>query len=197
MKILISLFFLAAVALCGAQFSMLQTRAILASMPEVQKELKLTKEQRKAIQEAQQAMYHGMQGGGMPNMDGGMPNMDMGGMDMDKPIVSALSDDQNKRLTELWYQYYGPALLNRKEVGDLLTLTDAQKKSIADLVSKDNDEKMDFMRKMGRNRHAQDDLAKLNKAEDEAILALLTPDQAQKWKSMLGEPFKFKNSRMF
>ena len=94
-------------------------------------------------------------------------------------IEGRLSDAQRRRLTQIDLQWEGAsALISRPIVAEGLGLTPDQRSTLDHAVA-DRDRR----RSPGRTR-TEDERALARQAFD-----LLTPDQRDRWKAMLGEPF--------
>jgi hypothetical protein len=178
-------------ALAGAakaQFSLggVGAKMEIVMMPEVQKELKLTGDQKKQIQAASQSMGQG-------NMTMSMDPSTMNA-NMDAVMLAPLTPDQLARLTELWIQYEGPRVVQDKATADKLQLTDDQRakmKTIWDTYSQTYTNQMTHMRIGSR----MGGLKKALKDSNAATLALLTDDQAKAFADMQGKKFKFSMSK--
>ncbi len=100
-----------------------------------------------------------------------------------KKVDEVLLPHQRERLKQIQVQtqlrFRGTAdALSSKELTDALGLTEDQKKALADKakeVQKDVDAKVEKVRQEGR----------------EQILSVLTTEQQEKFKKLMGEPFKF------
>jgi len=154
---------------------------MVVMMPDVQKELKLSGDQKKQIMIAQRDL---MNGGGMSM------NMSTMNEEMDAKVLGGLNADQLSRLTELWIQYEGPLVLQDKVVAESVKLTDDQKTQIKAIWDKYQDTVLESMRNM-RSNSAMNALKKTKKEADAATLALLTPDQIKAFTDMQGKAFKF------
>jgi len=156
-------------------------KSMVVMMPDVQKELKLSGDQKKQIMIAQRDL---MNGGGMSM------NMSTMNEEMDAKVLGGLNADQLSRLTELWIQYEGPLVLQDKVVAESVKLTDDQKTQIKAIWDKYQDTVLESMRNM-RSNSAMNALKKTKKEADAATLALLTPDQIKAFTDMQGKAFKF------
>ncbi len=177
-------------------------RANVAIMPEVQREIGLSKQQRKAITDAMAGMSRQSQMDPMSAMSGGGTGDMVSNMNekLDAEALSTLDEGQKKRLEELWSQYEGPSIWSLKPIADKLSLTDDQRSKAADIIAKANDALMAKLqhapRGMGSGRGFNRDLEKMAKQKNDDLVALLTPDQSKVWSDMLGKPFKFKTPKM-
>lgn len=169
----------------GFNMGFLGSKFIIATTPDSKKELKITKEQDKKLQEL-------LKGG----PTGGFGGQAMGSGEMfapfDKELPTILDTDQMKRLTELWIQREGPLVLSADEVAKPLELSDEQRAAIRSFYDA-------YIEKMGAQMEkgisSRGDINKIKKQQAEAekaVLAVLTPDQAAKFEAMKGKKFKFK-----
>jgi len=156
-------------------------------LPEVQKELRVTKYQQKQIQAGMTTMP---QGGAAPTMT------DMTSMmaNMDAQTLAPLNPDQLARLNELWLQYEGPRVVQDKTVADKLQLTDDQKSKIGAIWDSYQTMAMDKMQHMHVGS-TMNGVKKAMKEANEATMALLTPDQVKALTEMEGKPFKFRTAK--
>jgi len=168
-------------------------------MPEVQKELRLTKQQTKALSTAMYSTSAQAQND-PSSMMGGADFMSGMNERIDANALTTLDDSQRKRLGELWAQYEGPGIWTLKPIADQLNLTEDQRTKAAELVKKCAEDETDMMmhmsRRIGGGKHVQDDMKKLIATRNTELVALLTPDQDKTWTEMQGKPFKFKNPKV-
>ena len=172
-------------------------KSMVAMMPDVQKELKVTKDQKKQIQDAISAMSK--MGAGMDPTQmaaGGVMDMTSMNNQMDARVLASLSPDQMSRLTELWVQYNGPRVLQNDDVAKQLQLTDDQKSKIKAIWDDYTNVYMDQMRHIHIGS-TMNGVKKKKKECDAATLALLTDDQNKAFASMQGKPFKFMQKNDF
>lgn len=155
-------------------------------LPEVQKELKITKDQQKQIQAAMTTMSQGAN----PNM----PDMTSMMANMDAQTLAPLNPDQVARLNDLWMQYEGPRVVQDKAVADKLQLTADQKSKIAAIWDGYQQTAMDTMQHMHAGS-TMNGVKKALKEANEATLALLAPDQMKTLTEMQGKPFKFRSPK--
>ena len=165
----------------------LQGRTMLVISPDTKKELKITKEQDKRVQEAMKAMQQSLQSAGSISFDLFNP---LAALDSKLPEI--LDDEQEKRLEELFIQANGGFALADAKVADALSLTDEQKSSVKAIKSESMSELMRGMQ-AARSTSSVKELEKKQGEYSEKMLALLQPEQKQKLETMKGKPFKFKN----
>src|SRR5262249_8246452 len=179
--------------------------AHLFSNERVQKELKLTKEQVKSVQdglakvqEKNREEIEKARSPGAPVAPGGTG----GGLDPEqlaalkskvgeenqKVIAEVLKPEQVKRLKQIELQLEGVFAVRSEEVVKALDLTDDQKRQMKTLVAD--------LEAAGLNLDRTDPVAatkawrELRKEAVGKVPSLLTPDQREKWEEMTGVPFQ-------
>jgi Spy/CpxP family protein refolding chaperone len=174
----------------------------MLSIPEVQKELKLTPEQITKLEAKQQeqrdAMREAFQSAGQDREAMQKMMADMQAMQK-KAVNEILDANQQKRFGELELQQQGPmAIAARKDVAEALKITEEQKSKIEDIQRKSQEEMRNAMTGLDFRSMSPDDRQKMmtkmqdaQKATADKIAGVLTDDQKKQWASMLGEPFKF------
>ncbi len=175
-------------------------KAMLLGREDVQKELKLSDDQKSKLDEQRQAMMEEMRaqfqnGGGGGDQEAMRKNM----MEMQKKseanAMGVLDDKQKARLKELWIQRDGNRVITSEEVQKDLGLSDAQKAKIKSLGDAQREAMNEIMTKMRNGEMDRSEIRPLmeknNKAMDEELGKVLTADQAAKLKTMGGEAFKF------
>ena len=178
---------LLAAAICPAQRSMIgaTSRLMLTMSPDVKKELKVTKDQDKKIQEAMKVMQAELQSGSR-QIDLSDP---MGSMDLD--LTPILDPAQRTRLEELYLQANSGYALADPKVAAALALTDEQKEKAATAKSEATTELMKLMGEM-RSNSAVKALKKRQLELGDKMLEILTAEQKTKLETLKGKPFKFK-----
>jgi Spy/CpxP family protein refolding chaperone len=108
-----------------------------------------------------------------------------------KDLGDILSADQTKRLKEIEVQVRGPRVFQNAELQKDLNLTDDQKDKIKTILE-DTDKDLQDVRQSNQGNF--EEIAKktraINKESLEKIVAVLTPDQKKAWKEKTGEPFE-------
>jgi hypothetical protein len=106
-----------------------------------------------------------------------------------KFLADNLSAGQRKRLNQIALQVTGLQQLTKPEVAKLLNLTDEQQqkfKAMRDEARKELEDIMEIKNRQERNEK----LAKLRADIDKKVEAVLTDEQKEKAKEIVGEPFK-------
>lgn len=161
-------------------------RAMLAMLPEVKKELNQTKAQDRALQGRIKELGESAQKGGQV-IDFANP-MSM----LDPAVDEVLTDEQKKRIEELFIQANSGYALLDKRVAALMSLTEEQNASLRAINSKANTEIIADYQK-ARTSGAVKAVQKKHDDFGLQMEALLTKDQSEKFKQMQGKPFKFKS----
>ncbi len=167
----------------------------LATVPDVQKELALTDEQKTKVadlndefREERRALGGGGGGGGR---GGFSPEARAERAELNAEFASQLNEvldeAQQKRIGELYVQANGTAVLADEAIAAALKLTDDQKEELDD-VRQDN--MAAFRDAFSPDASPEERMAKfeeLRKENDEALLAVLTDEQRKAWDEMKGE----------
>ncbi|MBN9500804.1 MAG: hypothetical protein BGO01_04770 [Armatimonadetes bacterium 55-13] len=162
---------------------MLNGKASVAMRGEVKGELQLTPEQQTRSQREVDAI------GSVPVAESasGM----LGPLErLDANIKPILSDDQWKRLTELWIQFEGPFVLQSPEIADALKLDDEVRKKISDTSMKYT---AWWRKEIAKVRKSAD----LGRIRGEArkvsgkLLGFLNKAQREQFSKMEGQKFRF------
>jgi Spy/CpxP family protein refolding chaperone len=164
---------------------------ILLRQKSVQDELKLTPELVKKITEFTTKEYEAFQ----KAMQLGDKERDAKLEELEKENQKFLTDNltpaQNKRLDQITMQVTGLQQLTRPDVAKLLNLTEAQQQKFKEMqkeARKELEEIIGAKDRAGRNEK----LAKLRADIDNKVEAALTPEQKEKAREIVGEPFKGK-----
>jgi hypothetical protein len=119
-----------------------------------------------------------------------VPGMDFD--EMHRKAHAVLKPEQQKRLTEIWIQIVGAAVVADEEIAKSLELTDEQKKSVAKILEGSAGELMGLF----MEEHSPETAKKAKQIRDAAsakALVLLTEKQKAAFEQMKGKPFKLKS----
>lgn len=185
----ISVGFLICAQFAFAQFmpGQMASRGMIAMNPDCAKELKITKDQQKKIDDALKELQKRISAGDYTGL-----NMMNPMAAIDAPIEAILDETQKARLEELFIQKNEGFALTDKRVATKLELNEEQ---IAEIKKIDRESKPELTKLM-QNMRSNTDKDKLKAKEKEVSLqfnSVLTPEQAVKFESFKGKPFKFKN----
>jgi Spy/CpxP family protein refolding chaperone len=164
---------------------------MLLRQESVQKELKLTEDQTKKIQELGDKTREKFQeifGGDEADRPKKMQELNE---ENRKAVAALLTPEQGKRLKEITYQQRGPASLTDPEVAKALELSEEQQTKIKSII----EETGAAMRELFTPGQPPDDdtrkkMADLRKSSGDKMVALLSAEQKTKWTALQGEPFK-------
>lgn len=177
----------------GAPLSMIVNR------DDVQKDLKLSNDQKSKLRALQESMREEMQsmfqnGGGGGDRQAMMDQMRKMQEDHEKKVLAVLTDAQTKRLKQIALQLGGPRALMSEETKKALKITPAQAKKMEDAAQKHQEANRALFQKMrdGSVDREQGNAAreKNDKALEKALMDILTAEQKKQLTEMKGEPFK-------
>lgn len=161
-------------------------RTILTSMPDVQKELKLSRDQNKKIQDAIKQIEEKIRAGEV-NFDFANP---LSGVDEQLPTI--LDETQQKRLEELYLQANAGFALADKMVAAWLELSDEQRKTVQTRQQSASRELMGKAMNPGSGPPDMKAIQSRKKELAEGMLDVLSEVQRKKFQEGKGKAFKFK-----
>jgi Spy/CpxP family protein refolding chaperone len=171
----------------------------LLRSPDVQKELKLTDDQKTKLEDAVKKQTEKQQEQRAAMKEGGFDKDKMQAMmkemtdAADKAVKEILNADQQKRLKQIGWQQIGSAAFTEKDVETALKLTDEQKDKIKGLNEEmRNDMREIFQSAGGNQEEVQTKMAALRKETMEKAEGVLTNDQKKHFKELLGAKFEGK-----
>lgn len=171
----------------------------LLMMPEVQKEIGLTEQQIQQIQQLMMEQREQMQAL-MQQMRDATPEqrqklMEQATQKWDQGMSKILQPAQKARLRELQLQAEGSMALMRPDVAKELNLSEEQKKKISSIMEQYRQKQMQLWQQgAGPNVDRQamfQQIQQLRQQMDKELVAVLTAQQQEQWKKMLGKPFQF------
>jgi type 1 glutamine amidotransferase len=165
--------------------------AMLLRQESVQKELKLTGDQLKKVDNLSEKMREKMQGVFALQEPERGQKLQALNQENDKGLAAILTPEQGKRLKQIVYQQQGTTALATQDVGKALGLSDEQRKRIAD-ISEETGRKTRELSRPGAppDPATRAKMEALRKAGSDKILSVLTDAQKSAWKDLQGEPFK-------
>jgi hypothetical protein len=107
----------------------------------------------------------------------------------DTAIAGLLDTDQAKRLKQITWQQRGGGALGESEVAEALGLSSEQKDQLMTLQRGAASEMRNLFQGGGDREESRKKLQEARAAANEKALGLLTSEQKEKWKALLGEPF--------
>lgn len=172
---------------------------MLLRSPDVQKDLKITDEQKTKLEDAvkketekRQEQFAAMKEGGFDKdkMQAAMKEMAEAA---DKTVKEILNADQQKRLKQITWQQAGSAAFSDKDVEAALKLTSEQKDKIKGLNEEMGEDMRNIARESQGNREEmQTKMTALRKETLEKAEGVLTADQKKSFTAMLGAKFEGK-----
>jgi Spy/CpxP family protein refolding chaperone len=175
----------------GGPFGGRGNPAMLLRQESVQKELKVTDDQLKKIEDLSEQMREKFQEAF--GLEGEERNKKMQELrqENDKALAGILKPDQLKRLKQISYQQQGAMAVADPEVAKALQLSDAQK----EVIRKANQEMGAQMRELFTpgsppDEEARKKMTELRTATADKIMKSLTSEQKAKLKELQGPPFK-------
>ena len=105
-------------------------------------------------------------------------------------VAKVLTPAQRTRLRQIDRHIRGPEAFTDPSTEKTLSLTDAQKQTIEKAAKRLEERTDSYIAKLGNDDsdNAKEELLKLRKELEKSLVAALTADQSEIWKSMLGEP---------
>jgi hypothetical protein len=166
--------------------------AMLVGQESVKKELKVTDEQAKKLEEFAAQMREKRQG--LRDMEPEERRAKMAELnkESEKALGEILNADQNKRLKQISYQVGGVGTFNNPDVVTALKITDDQKAEFQKIGQETFAQIRELMQGAG-GPPDEDTMKKMRALQTEAsekAVKLLTEEQSKKWKEMIGEQFK-------
>jgi Spy/CpxP family protein refolding chaperone len=164
----------------------------LATLAEVQSNLKLTDDQKTKAKEIADALASErremfQQGGGGGNFIARLEQLNKLNTDAAEKLNSALDEAQRKRLEELFVQVNGAGALVETKVAQALALTDDQTNRIRDIMTQSRQAARDAFQNEASADERRAAREKLTAERDEKLLAVLTDEQKQTFEKMKGE----------
>jgi|GEM_PF-6268027 len=208
MKVLRSLWIVLAaltVALTQAQYDamgmaqkMRTSPLALMAMGDIRKELKLTGDQNKQVEQIQKDHMKKMadlqkaaRAEGTAGFMGLSKSMQEETDKSSQAILALFTPEQSKRFTEIQLQVAGPISLGEPELQKALALTPDQIAKVEQIKKDANDKIMALVQPGQRNASGSEMMKKLKAIHverDAALLKLLTDEQAAKYKELQGTP---------
>ncbi len=185
----------------GGGFGMQQAGIGLLRSEDVQKDLKLTDEQKTKVKDfqtkQQAAMRELFSGGERPDREKMQEIMKKNQEESQQFLKDTLTADQNKRLKQIGYQVAGPGVFNMPDVQKELKITDEQKEKITEINNQMRKDMADLRgggAGGGRGRpmltpEQQKKVEALRNEAKEKTMDVLTADQKKTFETMTGPKF--------
>jgi Spy/CpxP family protein refolding chaperone len=164
----------------------------LLQVDEVQEDLKLTDEQKKAAQAVHEEFMTGRREiFAEVDKDSGErgPKMKELRDKTAEKVAEVLEEPQKKRLQEIVLQVNGASELENKKVAETLKITDEQKKALAEVRKANAKARRDALAALeaGGEGSRGETLTKLQQEGDKKLLEVLTPEQQKQFTEMQGK----------
>lgn len=175
------------------------SKAQLASLPEIQAELKMNDQQKKRVAEINDKLREGRReifGTGFDKWNEIRGRVQQLNRDASKEVVDLLDPAQRKRLQEINVQQNGPRALNDPDVIAELGLSDEQKTKLTAADEENNQAFEKAVEETGRDDWRQR-AGELSEEADRRLLGVLTEVQQKKFEAMEGEEFNIDISQLF
>jgi hypothetical protein len=160
---------------------------MLLNQPSVQKELKITDDQKQQIHESATKLRQSA--GELQSLDQSERQQKMQEMAREGERIAAriLHRDQIKRLKEITLQVQGARAFSNPDLVKALDLTDEQKEKI--MAAEGGRGQRPQAAPGGDPQEMQKRMEEMRKANLEKVMNVLTPEQKAKYKEMTGQPF--------
>jgi hypothetical protein len=173
--------------------------AQLATLDEVQTELKMTDEQKTRVAEINDELgekRRELWGTGFEGWSEIRPRMEGLNRDASESVDKVLDPAQRQRLQEIAIQQNGPRALDNPEVVAELGLSDEQKAKLAAAGEENSEAFEKSFAESGREDWRQK-AGELADEADKRLLGVLTDEQKSKFKQMEGKEFEVDLSQLF
>ncbi|HUG93357.1 MAG TPA: hypothetical protein VML55_21130 [Planctomycetaceae bacterium] len=158
------------------------SQAELATLSEVQSDLKLTDEQKSKVAEINEKSAaearEALQGASRENFAERREQLDKIRAEATSQLKAALDEAQQKRLREIWIQVAGTAALTDEDVAKELKLTQDQQRQIRQARRPGGQGGQDLSAEQRRERRRE---------ADQKTLAVLSAEQKEQFESMQGK----------
>jgi hypothetical protein len=177
-------------------------KAQLATLDEVQAELKLNDEQKTQVEEINDQLREDRRdlfGSGFGQFSEIRAEMDRLNREASAEVDKILNDGQKMRLQEIAIQVNGPAALNDPSVVEQLKLTDDQKTKLEEARAENNKVAEDAMADFGEmsREERREKFRELGDAAGDRLLGVLTDEQKTQFKEMEGDQIEIDPSELF
>lgn len=185
----VAFFCLALVAFARAQMfdmsAMVASPQMMLGRGEIRKELKVSKDQNKQLDELNKQYVELMKAGSKDPSTAFIAFKQ--GDEMGEKMRTVLDDNQQKRFRELQLQCLGPNALLQEDVKTALALSNEQ----VDTIKAAKQEATNGMLEAARTRKmGNKTVENLAKTYEDKAMKTLSQDQAEKFKTLQGKPFK-------
>lgn len=155
----------------------------------VQAELKVTDDQKKAIEEVAAEARTALKGIRKLTPEERQKKTAETRKTVEGKLEKLLKAEQSKRLTQIDLQQRGPLVLTQKKIAEQMELTDAQKKEFRELQQNITKETAKLREGGTKGAELNEKTAKLRQEASEKIVKALTDAQKKNWQKLTGEAF--------
>lgn len=171
---------------------------MLLLVEDVQKDLKLTDEQKKTLTSAREEMTKAIRAAFQDKDREAMQKAQKEFGEAVTKLKNGLSSEQKKRFFQIELQAAAknnsPAIFKREDVQKALSLTDSQKTSVKDALTDLEKDVRELMEDAKGDREkflgAMKKMQTMSKESFDKITKSLSEEQKKAWKDIQGEPFK-------
>lgn len=161
---------------------------VLIAVQAVQEELKLTDEQKKAIEEIATEARQALRGVNRLEPAERQKKQQEVRKSVEEKLAKALKENQIKRLNEIDLQQRGILAVAAKKIADALELSADQRKEIRE-VQQELTKQAAKLREDNRGQELQEKIGKLRLEASAKIAKILTEEQKKAWQKMVGKAF--------
>jgi Spy/CpxP family protein refolding chaperone len=162
---------------------------VLINVPEVQQELKLKEDQKKALEEIGTEARQSLRGVRKLEQAERQKKFREVRENAEAKLEKTLNKDQLQRLRQIDLQQHGPIVASRKEIAQKLELTREQKQKLRE-ISQETTKAIQKLREDGiRRAELAEKGGKVRAAAAAKAAAVLTPEQKKLWVEMVGKRF--------
>jgi Spy/CpxP family protein refolding chaperone len=179
------------------------SEAQLATLDQVQTELKLTAEQKSKLTDVDEKLSSQrrelFQDSNQDNRDERREQYAKAVSEATTQVRAALDENQKKRLRELWIQVNGAAVLDDEEVAKELKITDDQKRELEQVADANREAAREAFQGLGELSQEQrtEKFNQLRRESEQRTLGVLTPEQREQFEKLQGKKVEIDRSQLF
>ena len=185
----------------GRGFSVSQPQ--LASLEQVQTELKVTPEQKAKISEINEQLAEDRRALGRPEGQDGFrqraEQIEKLNAEATKQLHAAIDETQQNRLREIWIQVNGTGVLSDEAIAKELKITEQQQEQLTSTRRESFQAFGEAFRSAGDLSEDQrrEKLQELRRESEQKVLAVLTAEQREQFEKMQGEKIEIDTRQLF
>ncbi len=168
----------------------------LLNNPQVRQELELTEKQSTKLQQLVNQLREKFRGLGLQLRDLSpeeqAKRLETIKAEVEKELEKVLNEQQLKRFKQISLQVQGYGALAQTDVAKEVGLTEGQLKQVREILRESAEKRNAILRQgaTGKPQARFQEMLKIRQWVNEQIEKLLTEQQKNKWKELIGEPFK-------